>query len=417
MKILVVGGGGREHAIVWKLAKDNPAAAVHACPGNGGIAAAGHVCAPVADRDVPALLGYAREIGADLTVVGPEIPLAAGIADAFAKAGLAVFGPARDAARLEASKSFSKLFMERNGIPSAAFSVHDDLAGARAALARRGMPVVVKYDGLAAGKGVAVASAREEADAFLRDIFEKRSFGAAPRVVIEDCLAGREISYLVVASGERFIPLAPAQDFKRARDGDRGPNTGGMGSYSPPAFMDPATCALIERTIVAPTLRGLAKEGMDFRGVLYCGLMLTADGPRVLEYNVRFGDPETQAILPRLESGLVELLQAAAEGSLDKAAVRWSTGRSVCVVLASGGYPGSYRTGVPVAGLDGVRDALVFHAGTRLDGRTVVTSGGRVLNVVGLGTDFASARTRAYAAADAISFDGKHCRRDIAAAA
>jgi len=427
MKVLVVGAGGREHALVWKIARSPQVDAVLAAPGNDGMAEAR--CFPgVAAGDLEAVAGLARAEGADLVVVGPEDPLAAGLADRLRKAGLPVFGPSAAAARLEGSKAFARSFMARHGIPSADFAVFDDAEAARAHV--RGLPrpgaCVVKADGLAAGKGVYVCDDAAAAEAALAEIMGARRFGAAgARVVVEarlDTPGAQEASCYAVTDGERIVTLAAVQDHKRALDGDRGENTGGMGACSPTPVVTPDVEARIEREILRPAIRGMAEEGVPYTGVLFVGLMIDAAGaPRVVEFNVRFGDPETQPLLVRMTSDLVPLLAGAAEGRLDPEACRPAWGEAaVCVVLASGGYPRAYEQGKPIHGLEEAAAApgvVVFHAGTRREGAGFVTAGGRVLGVTARGASVAEARARAYAAADRIHFEGRHLRRDIAARA
>lgn len=422
MKVLVLGGGAREHALAVQLA-DEPHTTVVCAPGNPGIA-----------RDVPveaveatspeAVLALAEAIGADLTVIGPEAPLAAGVADRFLKAGRPVFGPSRAAAQLETSKAFAKGVMERYGVPTAASIVCDTAAQAMDALAsaRLGWPVVVKADGLAAGKGVVIATDRAEAEAAVRAAMVEGSFGAAgARVVLEECLAGEELSYFVVASGERFAACGSAQDHKRLRDGDRGPNTGGMGAFAPSVLMTDALQARIDREVVTPVLAGMAVEGTPFVGFLYCGLMLTADGPKVVEFNCRFGDPEAQVVLPLLAEPLGPLLLAASTTGNLPARIAFSDDVAVGVVLAAGGYPSAPETGRIIHGLEQVRAShpgvYVRFAGVAERHRHLVTAGGRVLTVVARAGTYAKAIASAYAAADGITFDGLQRRSDIGARA
>ncbi|HWP28339.1 MAG TPA: phosphoribosylamine--glycine ligase [Chloroflexota bacterium] len=415
MRILVVGAGAREHALLWKLAQSPLRPQLYCAPGNAGTAALAETV-PLAAEDIDGLARWAAEQAIDLTLVGPEAPLAAGIADAFAARGLALFGPTRAAATIEASKAWAKTLMQRHGIPTARAVVADDLAAARRALDTFGLPVVIKADGLAAGKGVTVATTRAEAEAALVACLVDRVFGAAgERVVIEECLQGRELSVLAFADGQTVRPLVPACDYKRVGDGDTGPNTGGMGAYAPPPWVTPAMQARIEREILAPALAALAAAGRPYRGVLYAGLMLTRDGPKVLEFNCRFGDPEAQVVLPLLATDLVEIAQAVVAGRLHEVPLAWTPAACCAVVLASGGYPGPFRTGLPISGLETVPpDVLVFHAGTRRVDGQVVTAGGRVLTVAAVAPALAEARARAYAAAERIRFEGCHYRRDIA---
>ncbi len=421
MKVLVVGGGGREHALCWALARSARVQELHCAPGNAGIAEIAHAVAIAAD-DVDALAEHCAAERYDLVVIGPEAPLVAGLADRLGETATAVFGPSSAAADLEGSKAFSKAFMERHGIPTAAFRTFQDAAAARAWLrsSEAVYPLVVKADGLAAGKGVVMADDAETAVTAADEMLSGRAFGPAGlRIVVEERLVGREASFFVLCDGRRSVDLATCQDYKRALDGDRGPNTGGMGTYSPSAYLDDSLRADVLERVVTPTVEGMRAEGREYRGVLYVGLMLTASGPRVLEYNCRFGDPETQVLLPRLDGDCADLLLACATGRLDRVAVRWRPEAAVCVVMAAGGYPGAYDNGAPIEGLeDAARlpDTVVFHAGTRRDERgRVVTAGGRVLGVTALGPDVARARARAYAAADRISWPGAHRRNDIAA--
>ncbi|MGE5598656.1 MAG: phosphoribosylamine--glycine ligase [Bacteroidota bacterium] len=417
MKVLILGGGGREHALAWKLAQSPRVTKLYAAPGNPGIAAlAENVRAD--HNSIAALAEFAAAEGIDLTVVGPETYLALGLADEFRRRGLKVFGPGRAAAAIEADKAFAKDFMARHGIPTAAYRVFSAPEEARAYLRAHGAPVVVKASGLAAGKGAVVCRTVHEAERAVTDLMERRIFGeAGERVVIEDFLAGEEASLLVLTDGETALPLPLAQDHKRLGEGDTGPNTGGMGACAPAGVLGATGIDRAMETIVRPTLRGMAAEGRPYRGVLYVGLMVTAEGPKVVEYNCRFGDPEAQAVLPLIRDDLAELCLAAAEGSLGGRTVAAHAGSAVCVVLASGGYPGDYRTGLPIAGLDeaaGLPGVTVFHAGTARRGGDVVTAGGRVLGVVGTGPDLAAARERAYAGASRIEFEGMYYRRDIA---
>ncbi|MEX0659534.1 MAG: phosphoribosylamine--glycine ligase [Egibacteraceae bacterium] len=418
MKILVLGGGGREHALCWSLARSASVDAVLCAPGNAGIAAVADL-RTVDPADPDAVVALARAERCDLVVVGPEGPLVAGVADALSAAGIAVFGPSAAAARIEGSKSFAKDVMAAAGVPTAGYWTGTDPGEARRALDGFTAPYVVKADGLAAGKGVRVCADRAAAEAAIDAALVDRAFGAAgAQLVIEEFLDGQELSVFVVCGGGRAHLLGEAQDFKRAFDGDAGPNTGGMGAYSPV----PAFDADLSRTVVArifqPTLDELARRGTPYVGVLYGGLMLTADGPKVFEFNARFGDPEAQVLLPRFEGDLARLLASCAGAGGDPGAWSWSPQACVTVVLASGGYPGPYATGEPIAGLDAaaaVPDALVFHAGTRREGDRVLTAGGRVLAVSGLGPTIDRARTTAYRAADHIDFAGAHRRTDIAA--
>jgi phosphoribosylamine--glycine ligase len=420
MKVLVLGGGGREHALCWALDRAPSVTTVLCAPGNVGIGAVAELCT-IDPVDVEAVATLARGEDVDLVVVGPEAPLVAGVADALHDARIPVFGPTAQGARIEGSKTFSKDVMAAAGVATAAHWSGTDPAEAKAALDRFTPPYVVKADGLAAGKGVRICATRAEAEEAVDAALVDRVFGqAGALLVIEEFLHGPEVSLFGLCDGRTVVPLVPAQDFKRALDGDEGLNTGGMGAYSPvPAFTDEMV-ADIRRTVLQPTMDELARRGAPFVGVLYAGLVLTDAGPRVLEFNARFGDPETQVVLPRLRTDLGELLLACATGSLATfGSLVWDPRACVTVVLASGGYPGAHATGMPIAGLETagqVPDAVVFHAGTRADGDAVLTDGGRVLAVSGLGRDIAAARVTAYRAADAITFDGLHRRGDIAAA-
>ena len=417
MRVLVVGGGGREHAIVRGLTRNLAIDRLYAAPGNAGIA---ELATPVAigAADVAGLADFAEREAVDLTVVGPEAPLVAGLADELQARGLKVFGPTKDAARIEGSKSYARSLCERHGIPAPRARAFTDADEASAYLAELEPPFVVKADGLAAGKGVTVTEDRVVAQRAIVASLLDRAFGdAGDRVLLEEYLEGQEVSVLALTDGTTVLPLPPAQDYKRAFDGDAGPNTGGMGAYSPVPFVEAADAEVIERDILQAAVRALAAEGVRYRGVLYAGVMLTGQGPKVLEFNCRFGDPETQAVLPRIDSDLGETLLACVEGNLSSYRPRWSPRACVTVVVAADGYPGSYPTGVPIEGLDaaaGIEDAIVFHSGTaRRDGK-VVTAGGRVLSVSALGDDLAEARDRAYETCSLIRFEGMHYRTDIA---
>ena len=418
MKILVVGSGGREHALSWKLAAESGVGEVLCAPGNPGIATVARLTA-VSAGDPFALADLAARERIDLTVVGPELPLDRGVVDLFQSRGLRIFGPTRAAAQLECSKVFAKAFMQRHEIPTARYRACDSAERAHVVIAsgELGFPVVVKADGLAAGKGVVVAPDRATADGAVRAAMEDRQFGdAGARVVIEECLTGPEISFFALCDGQRAIALTSAQDHKRVFDDDRGPNTGGMGAFAPSPLVEAATTAQIMRDIVEPVLAGFRAEGQEYRGFLYAGLMLTSDGPKVIEFNVRFGDPEAQVVIPMIASELAPVLAAAADGALDSASVTFRAERHVGVVLASLGYPAASQSGVVIAGLAAaaaLRDVLVFHAGTATEGGDVVTAGGRVLTVVGRGPTFESAIERAYAGVARVRFDGMHYRRDI----
>jgi phosphoribosylamine--glycine ligase len=419
MKVLVVGSGGREHALAAKLASEHGVSFLCCAPGNPGMRRIADVHdVDVADPDAVLALADRQQI--DLTVVGPELPLDRGIVDRFRAAGRRAFGPTRAAAQLECSKVFAKEFMARHGIPTARYRVCTNAADATAIVAsgELGFPIVVKADGLAAGKGVVVASSRDDALVAIREAMEARRFGSAgTRVVLEECLEGPEVSFFAICDGERAIPMTSAQDHKRIFEGDRGPNTGGMGAFAPSPLLDTAMRERIVREIVEPVLRGMRGEGTPYRGFLYAGLMLTCAGPKVIEFNVRFGDPEAQAVMPLIASDLHSLLAAAADGALDDSSVvALKPQVSVGVVLASAGYPDAVTTGQPIVGIEdasAVAGVTVFHAGTVLKENQLVTAGGRVLSVVALGDDYAQARGRAYEAVERIHFDGMQYRRDI----
>lgn len=411
--MLVVGSGGREHVLAWKLARDAASYNLHAAPGNPGIASIG-TCHAVPVSDLPALAALAERLQIDLTVIGPEAPLAGGIVDLFRARGLRVFGPTRTAAQLESSKVFAKTLLRRHGIPTAGFEVFTDPVEALTYVRRHGRPVVVKADGLAGGKGVVVTSDPAEAERAVLDMMVRKMHGTAgDRILIEERLEGPEASVLAFVSGRAVYPLVPAQDYKRAHDGNAGPNTGGMGAIAP-ARVSLVDLARIVDEVLEPVAAAMADEGHPYTGVLYAGLMITADGPQVLEFNCRFGDPEAQVILPLLQGDLAEAMIAVIEGRDPQ--IRWSDDAAVCVVAASGGYPGTYATGLPITGIEAAQDALVLHAGTAVRDGRFVTAGGRVLNVVGTGGTLEEARGRAYAGMSAIRFEGMQYRSDIGAA-
>ena len=416
MRMLLIGSGGREHALAWKLAQSPRVTKLYAAPGNPGIARVAE-CVAIRDDAIPELAEFATRERIDLTVVGPELPLAQGLADRFAERGLLVFGPTRAAAELESSKVFAKTLFARYGIPTARFGAFDDPPAACAFARALGGRSVVKADGLAGGKGAIVCHDLEAAERAIRDLLERRVLGAAgARVVVEEYLEGEELSFFALTDGEAVCRLAEAQDHKAVFDGDQGPNTGGMGAYSPAPVLDEPLAARIVETVIRPTVRAMAAEGRPYRGVLYAGLMLTREGPKVLEYNVRHGDPECQVLVPRLADDLVPLCQAVAEGKGLPETVAWRPEAAVCVVLASGGYPGRYETGYPITGIEAAEarpGVTAFYAGTAVRDGHLVTGGGRVLGVTALGADIPAAIAAAYAAVGEIRFEGMHFRRDI----
>lgn len=418
MKVLVVGSGGREHALCWKIAQ-RPDTEVYVAPGNIGMVDVATLVNIKVD-DIAGLVDFAKAEGIDLTVVGPELPLTLGIVDAFQEAGLACFGPNKAAAKLEGSKAFSKELMKKYGIPTAAFDTFTDVEKAKAFVDEIGVPCVVKADGLAAGKGVIICMTREEADKAIEDMLTDHAFGdASATIVIEEYMVGPEVSVLAFADGKTVLPMVSAQDHKRIFDGDKGPNTGGMGAYSPAPVYTEALSAEVNKTIIEPTIAAMAAEGTPFTGILYTGLMLTEKGPRVLEYNVRFGDPETQPIMVRMKSDIVALFQACVDGKLDEATLEWHDEAAVCVIMASGGYPASSEKGVPIHGLDDIaaEEAIVFHSGTAEKDGEIVTNGGRVLGVTAKDATIKGAIDKAYAAVEKINFDHMQFRRDIGARA
>jgi len=418
MNVLVIGGGGREHALAWKAAQSPRVDKVYVAPGNAGTATEDNLENIAIDaEDIDALLAFALEQAIDLTIVGPEAPLVAGVVDRFQASGLRIFGPSAAAAELEGSKAFSKNFLARHHIPTAAYGNFTDLDQAVAYIRQQGAPIVVKADGLAAGKGVILAQTEQQAIDACQDMLADNAFGEAGHcVVVEEFLTGEEASFIVMVDGEHVLPLASSQDHKARDEGDRGPNTGGMGAYSPAPVVTENMHRRIMDEVIGPTVRGMAADGKPYSGFLYAGIMIAPDGsPRVLEYNVRFGDPETQPILLRLKSDLVELCEAALDQRLHQVQADWDSRASLGVVLAAGGYPGSYEKGHVISGLDAIQgdDIQVFHAGTRMQGGDIVTSGGRVLCVCALGEDVAEAQRRAYAAVDKISWKDMYYRRDI----
>jgi len=419
MRILVIGGGGREHALVWKLRQSPRVEKLWCAPGNGGISQDAECC-PVDLKDVGAMAALAERLKPDLTVVGPELPLVLGVVDEYSRRGFRIVGPSKQAAQLEGSKVFAKEFMERHGIPTAAlYGVYDSLGDAYGALCAVDWPVAIKADGLCGGKGVLVAPSPDDATAFIERLMEKREFGeAGARVLMEEALAGEELSFIVLTDGDYILPMASTRDHKRVFDGNQGPNTGGMGAYSSDALLSPGLQQRILEDIVRPTIRGLAAEGRAYKGFLYFGLMLTADGPKVLEFNCRMGDPEAQPLAVRMDFDLAAALEAVAGGGIEKVRAAWTDGASVCVVMASAGYPGSSETGKRLEGLHAAQelaDVVVFHAGTRREAENYYTSGGRVLGVTALGPSLEVAICRSYQAVSRIHFAGAHYRTDIGA--
>ncbi len=416
MKILVVGGGGREHTLVWKIAQSPRVGKVFAAPGNAGTAAIAENL-NLRPTDIEGLGKAAKEKGIDLVVVGPEAPLASGIVDSFDKLGIPIFGPTKAATQIESSKVFARNLMEQYGIPCPKGATFSSYSEARKYLQKQRLPVVVKAEGLAAGKGVIIAGSLAEAHKALGDIMEAKIFSSAgDRVIIDEYLSGREVSLIAFTDGKTVSPMVPACDYKKIGDNDQGPNTGGMGSYSPPGFFSAGMTKKVTKDILLPTVKAMAKEGLPYKGVLYTGLMIVNGEPVVLEFNARFGDPETQVILPLLKTDLVDILMAVVQGNLDRVNIEWSPETCVGVVAASGGYPGSYKTGFPIQGIDSLdKDVLVFHAGTKLGNDGIIyTDGGRVLTVVGVGKDMAEAREKVYRNIPNIYFEGCHYRKDIA---
>lgn len=415
MKILVIGGGGREHTLCWALKKSRHTEALFCIPGNAGIAQIA-TCANIRLGDFSAVTGYAREQGIELVVIGPEAPLVGGLADTLREQGVRVFGPSGKAAAIEGSKAFAKELMRRYNIPTAPFQVFSDSAEAIKFARAQDGPMVIKADGLASGKGVLLPETPAEAAAAIQKIMVERAFGeAGSKVLIEQCLTGEEVSVMAFADGRNFSTMVAARDHKRIYDDDRGPNTGGMGAYAPTRIIDDEIMEVIARTIMEPTIEGMLREGCPFSGCLYAGLMMTDDGPRVLEFNCRFGDPETQVVLPLLRSDLVEIMVACTDGELDLERIEWSDEIAVCVILASRGYPGKYDKGLPVSGLDAVTgsETHVFHAGTAREGGQIVTAGGRVLGITSLAGSYERAVAQAYEVVDKVRFKGMQYRSDI----
>lgn len=420
MKVLVLGSGGREHALVWKLRQSPRVEKLYCAPGNGGISDDAE-CLPADMKNVDAIVKLADQLKPDLTVVGPELPLMLGVVDEFTRRGYKVFGPVKDAAQLESSKSFAKEFMQRHRIPTAHYAICNSALEIREALPHFHTPIVVKADGLAAGKGVVICNTKEEVVEVSSEMLSGKMLGdAGSRIVLEEFLKGDEISFLVLSDGTNVVPLAAAQDHKRIGDGDTGPNTGGMGAYSTSTLLDEQMQQWLLHHVAQPVVAGMKTEGAEYKGVLYCGLMMTARGPMVLEFNCRFGDPETQPILMRMDSDLVDALEASADGTLNEIKLDWTSDATVCVVVASGGYPGIYENGKTIHGLkeaDALENVKVFHAGTSKRDGSYYTAGGRVLGVTARGPDLKAAVDRAYEAVGKISFEGAYSRKDIAAKA
>lgn len=414
MRILVIGGGGREHAICWALKKSPKVRELYCAPGNGGIAGVAE-CVPIQVNQFAEIAEFALGHAIDLVVIGPDDPLSEGIVDYLEAKQILVFGPRQNAAIIESSKVFSKHLFKKYNIPSAAYETFDNYEAALLYLLNQQVPIVIKADGLAAGKGVVIAQSMEEAEKALHDMMVTKIFGeSGNQVVIEEFMTGEEMSILSFVDGHVVRPMVAAQDHKTVFDDDKGPNTGGMGTYSPLPHIKQSIIDEAIETIIKPTAAAMVSEGRPFRGILFAGLMLTPQGPKTIEFNARFGDPEAQVVLPRLKTDLLDIFLAAINGSLGQIDIEWSDEAAVCVVMASEGYPGPYPKGLPIEGLDDVQDALVFHAGTLLKDDKIVTNGGRVLGVTALGSDIADAREKAYAAADRIQFQGKHSRTDIA---
>jgi len=414
MKILIVGGGGREHAIAWKLAQSPKIDKLYCAPGNAGIAEVAE-CVAIKAEDVDGVCSFAKENKIDLTVIGPEVPLSLGIVDVLAEAGLKAFGPNRKCAQLESSKAFTKAFLARHEIPTAGYKEFTDISELKKSVGIFGYPMVIKADGLAAGKGVVIAENEADAVKAIDEIMGEKIFGAAgDKIVVEEFLTGIEASVLCFVDGKTIVPMESAQDYKRIFDGDNGPNTGGMGTYSPSLIFDDVLEGQIRDRILGPTIKGFQKDGLDFKGVLFIGLMISEEGPKVIEFNNRFGDPETQSVLPRMKTDLLDIMNAVVEERLAEQTIEWSDRKAVCVVMASGGYPGEYEKGKIISGLKDVdKDVIVFHGGTKLSDPMIVTDGGRVLGITALGDTHEEAREKAYRNVARISFEGAQYRKDI----
>ncbi len=414
MKILIVGSGGREHAIAWKVAQSSRVEKIYCAPGNAGIADIAE-CVPIKAEDLEGIKEFAKANAIDMAVIGPEVPLSMGITDVLQAEGIKVFGPNKKCAQLEGSKSFTKAFLARHNIPTAGYKEYTDKEALKKDIGIYGFPMVLKADGLAAGKGVVIAENAEDAEKAIEEMMGDKIFGeAGAKIVVEEYLTGIEASMLCFVDGKNIVPMESAQDYKRIFDGDKGPNTGGMGTYSPSLIFNPELEKQIMDRILKPTMEGFIKDGLDFHGVLFVGLMIGEEGPKVIEFNNRFGDPETQSVLMRLDTDLVDIFEACIDGTLAQQEIQWNERRAVCVVIASGGYPGSYEKGKVISGLDDVdEDIVVFHAGTALKDGKVVTAGGRVLGVTAVGATNDEARAKAFANVEKISFEGAQFRRDI----
>jgi len=417
VKVLIIGSGGREHTLAWKISQSPKLTKLYCAPGNAGTAIVAENV-PIADNDIAGLKDFAVKNSIDLTIVGPEIPLVMGIVDEFEAAGLKIFGPSKAAAKIEGSKIFAKNLMHKYNIPTAEAIVYEKVEDALNFVKKVGTPIVIKVDGLAAGKGVFVAKDQKEAEEAVKRILVDKEFGAAGnKIIVEECLKGEEVSILAITDGETILPLASAQDHKRVFDRDEGPNTGGMGAYSPAPIATSELLNMVQEKVLKKTVAALKEAGIIYKGILYCGLMMTASGPMVLEFNCRFGDPETQVILPRMKNDLLEVILSTLDSRLSTIALDWDPRSAVCVVLAAGGYPGNYEKGIEIKGLDNVKDGVVFHAGTKAVDVKITTNGGRVLGVVGLGAPLKEAIRKAYDAVKQINFDKMHFRKDIGAKA
>ncbi|HHY13163.1 MAG TPA: phosphoribosylamine--glycine ligase [Thermoanaerobacterales bacterium] len=416
MKIMVVGGGGREHTLIWKIAQSPLVKKIYCAPGNAGISEVGE-CVDIDVKNIERLAEFAKDKNIDLTVVGPEIPLVAGIVNVFEKNGLKIFGPSKDAAQLEGSKIFAKNLMTKYGIPTAKYKVFDNPEKAQDFIKEIGPPVVIKADGLAAGKGVIISNTQQEAESAIKKIMEDKEFGdAGDKIIVEECLEGRELSILAFTDGKTVIPMISSQDHKRVYDNDKGPNTGGMGAFAPSPFYTSELAQMVEEEVLKKTVNAMKMEGITYKGILYAGLMLTSEGVKVLEYNCRFGDPETQAVLPLLDTDLIEIMEAVVEDRLDEMTIKWKNKSAVCIVMSSKGYPAEYEAGLEIKGLEdvkGLNEIFIFHAGTTFENGKITTSGGRVLGITALGDKIETAAKEAYKGVKSIYFEGAHYRKDI----